>query len=141
MSDRPEVGAIASVLQLNATGAPLPSPSTALEVAREPTVCSARSLHRARASICSVSDRAAASIAPQMERVFENRGSAIPMSAVTFSPRYSISLRLPCDASRAQRGRNPALLRVHLQTAPVGRRCRTVRAARAAMASSQEVYL
>ena len=36
------------------------------------------------------------------------------MSAVTFSPRYSISLRLPCDASRFQRGRNPALLRVHL---------------------------
>src|SRR6202142_824807 len=48
------------------------------------------------------------------EDVFENRGSAIPMSAVTFSPRYSISLRLPCDASRVQRGRNPALLRVHL---------------------------
>jgi hypothetical protein len=36
------------------------------------------------------------------------------MSAVTFSPRYSMSLRLLCDASRAQRGRNPALLRVHL---------------------------
>jgi hypothetical protein len=27
------------------------------------------------------------------------------MSAVTFSPSYSISLRLPCDASRAQRAR------------------------------------
>jgi hypothetical protein len=52
----------------------------------------------------------------RLERIFENHGSAILISAVTFSPRYSISLRLPCDASRAQRGRNPALLRVHLHS-------------------------
>jgi hypothetical protein len=51
----------------------------------------------------------------EVQDVFQNRGSAIPLSAVTFSPRRSISLRLPCDASRAQRGRNPALLRVCLQ--------------------------
>jgi len=57
-------------------------------------------------------------LALKLERVFDSRGSAIPMSAVTFSPRYSISLRLPREASRAQRGRNPALLRVHLHRRP-----------------------
>jgi hypothetical protein len=53
--------------------------------------------------------------ASEVERIFENGGAAIPKSAATFLPSHLISLHLPCDGGCAQRGREPALLRDHLQ--------------------------
>jgi len=52
----------------------------------------------------------------RVEPIFENGGSAILMSAATFSPGCEISLHLPCKSGRAERGRNPALPRDHLQS-------------------------
>jgi hypothetical protein len=110
--------------------------SCALSVPHPSAICASSGTTRTRSSLRRIFSRISeyalgtmlgGAPALRLERVFENRGSAIPMSAVTFSPRYSISLRLPCDASRAQRGRNPALLRVHLHPAgpPASPRPRT----------------
>src|SRR5208283_3148617 len=51
-----------------------------------------------------------------LEPIFEDGGSAILISAATFLPSCSISLDLPCKSGRAERGRNSALPRDHLQS-------------------------